>query len=164
VAPESSQRDSTMRAGCWKCDSNAVCERLTEGEVLAPINPGDEARVASPRPNWRAGVGLKSLCRVLSSIRNRSQESGHRKQVKFEVQLRVHDSMCSYSAMRRVSCRLICTGRQRRDVSCSALHWDLSWYLSPSPPLPSNGSERQVTTPEPQAERTRGQYVVGTEQ
>jgi hypothetical protein len=37
---------------------------------------------------------------------------------------------------------------------------DLSWYLLPSPPLLSNGSEREVTA-EPQPERARKQWAVG---
>jgi hypothetical protein len=38
---------------------------------------------------------------------------------------------------------------------------DLSWYLSLSPPLLSIGSEREVT-PEPQPERAREEWAVGT--
>jgi hypothetical protein len=38
---------------------------------LAPINPGDEAAGwPRRRPNWRARVRVKTLCRVLSSNQN----------------------------------------------------------------------------------------------
>lgn len=58
-----------MPAGCWKGDSTAVCERLAEGEVVAPINPGDEsAGGLAADPIGALGCGLKTLCRALRII------------------------------------------------------------------------------------------------